>query len=153
MHVVLPFVAGTTIYTLWRSSRLFVFEWYKAFGLSGWISQMRRLALPYRHDLPSWFLYSLPDALWVYSFTAALALIWAGQGRCLNRLGWLLIPSVLALGGEVGQLLHVVPGTFDWSDVIAYVVAGAVGSLLPNVVLHNLAIPFRKNPYAVAQSS
>ena len=132
IHVVLPLVLGATIYTLWRSSRLLVFRWYGVAGLSGWVSDGRILALPYRHVLPSWALYSLPDALWVYSFTSSLVLIWAVPTKASYYSLWIALPCLLALGGEFGQMLHLVPGTFDWSDVIVYVVAGVLGLVLPN---------------------
>ena len=93
-----------------------------------------------------------PCALWVYSFTAALVLIWSEQ-RASYRIVWLAMPSLLALGGEFGQMFHIVPGTFDWSDVTAYLIAGLSGFLLPSGTLSTLHNLFRKGPHAIEQAS
>jgi hypothetical protein len=132
-HVLLPLLVGASIYTLWRSRHLLVFGWYRATGLGHLVEYVRHVAYPFRSAVPQVILYSLPDALWVYSFTAALALIWRFESKSLPRLIWLLIPSVLAVGAEFGQALHLVPGTFDLSDIISYIIAGVLGSILPNI--------------------
>jgi hypothetical protein len=112
-----------------------VFGWYDRLGISHTIVALRRVAGPWRHDIPSALLYSLPDALWVYAFTAALALIWKMQPKTTQRLLWLFLPSILAIGAEFGQAVHLVQGTFDWLDVVSYVLAGTFGAFLPQMTL------------------
>ena len=121
--VVLPVLAGAGIYTLWRSKNLLVFTWYRWVGLSPWVMDLRREAARVRHIIPGVILYSLPDALWVYSFTALLGFIWSGQRSGIGRRLWIMLPLALGVGGEFGQLWHVVPGTFDWADLGAYFAA------------------------------
>jgi hypothetical protein len=68
LHVFLPLLVGTSIYTLRRSRQLLVFKWYEVIRLSGVVAFLRHAAHPLRQILPPIVLYSIPDALWVYSF-------------------------------------------------------------------------------------
>lgn len=92
---------------------------------------------PFKHFVPSVLLFSLPDALWVYSFTALLGYIWSKQPTCWERKLWTLVPVSLGLGGEFGQLLHLIPGTFDWGDVAAYLVAWFAAFISVSVFLNH----------------
>lgn len=126
-NVLLPIIIGAGIYTLWRSPHLLVFHWFDQVGLIHFVERARQVASIYRSSIPQIILYSLPDALWVYSFTAALVLIWETDSSSLHRLLWLLLPMVSAIGAEFGQAFHWVPGTFDWWDVFSYFIAGILG--------------------------
>ena len=133
--VVMPLFLGTSIYTLWRSKTLLVFTWYNWAGLESHVMAIRRGAAPFRHLLPGWFLYSLPDALWVFSFTALIEYIWTSHPLGLGRRLWILLPVCLSVGGEFGQLFHLIPGTFDWADVFAYLAAYLAASASVSTVL------------------
>jgi hypothetical protein len=139
-HVALPVFVGVAIYTLWRSPHLLVFDWYQRVGLSVPISLARSTAAPIKRSIPAVVLYSVPDAMWVYAFTSALTLIWMDRSSSAQRNIWLVVPSVLALGAEFGQALHVVPGTFDWADVACYIIAGVLGLLLPRIKLSHISL-------------
>ena len=141
---------GTAIYTIWRSQNLIVFHWYAIAGLIPVVAAARHALYAYRSVIPQPLLYSLPDALWVYSFTAALVLIWRRESVSLQKGLWLLLPSMLALGAEFGQALHLMPGTFDWSDVIAYIFAGVLGSTLPRVSLTAIRAKSGTEQYVIA---
>jgi hypothetical protein len=115
--MVLPIALGTAIYVLWRTQQLLVFRWVEALGLMPAVSTARDALAGIGRALPAWVLYSLPDALWVYAGTAFYALVWnPGPGR--PRLFWTSLPGVLALGGELGQALGAVPGTFCPIDML-----------------------------------
>ena len=150
LHVIFPLLVGTSIYTLWRSRQLLVFRWYEVVRLSGVVAFVRHAAHPFRRIIPPIVLYSIPDALWVYSFTAALALLWRNDSNSLPRAGWLLLPSALGLAGEFGQAVHLVPGTFDFSDVLCYLVGGVLGSVLPNISLTRIGLTTARCPYDVS---
>lgn len=63
-------------------------------------------------------IYSLPDLLWVFSFTMLLNGIW---GRQMNaRCFWLTLPLITAFAFELGQLVEAIDGTFDIYDLGAY---------------------------------
>jgi hypothetical protein len=136
VFVVIPLFIGATIYTLWRSKTLLVFAWYRWAGLETLVMSMRKEVAGFRHLLPGVFLYSLPDALWVYSLTALLQFVWTKQPMSWERRIWTLLPVCLGVGGEFGQLLHLIPGTFDWADVAAYLVAWAAASISVSAFLN-----------------
>jgi hypothetical protein len=129
-HVIAPILIGAVIYILWRSKNLFVFRWLEMAGLAQIVTAAREYGFFYRSSIPQIVLYSLPDALWVYSYTAALALIWE-RDLSRQRLIWILLPTVTAVGAEFVQFFHIISGTFDWSDVWSYLVAGFFGSNIP----------------------
>jgi hypothetical protein len=121
--VVLPVVLGAGVYLLWRSTRLRVFRWVDDVAAGGALSSLRHAVASVR--LPGWVLFSLPDALWVYAFTACMALIWRPRpGR--QAVFWIAIAPVLALGAELGQLAGLVPGTFDAADFWLSALASAI---------------------------
>lgn len=132
LHVVFPVAVGAAIYTLWRSKRLLVFDWYRWAGWQTAVSVVRADAFGLRHLIPGPVLYSLPDALWVYSFTAFMTLLWSKQRKTFARTFWLLLPTTMAASCEIGQFLKIVPGTFDIVDLLSYFVAGVLAWILVN---------------------
>jgi hypothetical protein len=127
--VYLPILIGGGIYSLWRSKQLMVFRWYRWVGLTTAVEIARERLAGIKHFIPAPILYSLPDALWVYSFTALMYLLWLDEPPGYERALWILLPVSMGIGAEFGQLLKVVPGTFDWSDVLAYVAAFVSASI------------------------
>src|SRR2546429_9694493 len=81
LQVVFPVAVGAAIYTLWRSKRLLVFAWYRWAGWQDAVSVAREDAFGLKHFVPGPVLYSLPDALWVHSFTAFMTLLWSKQEK------------------------------------------------------------------------
>jgi hypothetical protein len=132
VHVAFPIFCGTAIYSLWRSKTLLVFTWYRWADIYAPIMSLRSHVSGFRHLVPGPILFSLPDALWVYSFTAFIQYLWAEQPKCYAKTLWPLLPVALACGAEIGQLFAVVPGTFDPVDLIAYVVAWKAASISVN---------------------
>jgi hypothetical protein len=89
---------------------------------------LRAHAANARHLVPDLVLYSAPDALWVYSFTFIMQAIWLREPQSLARTVWTLLPLVLSVGAEFGQLAKIVPGTFDVMDIVAYLIAWAAAT-------------------------
>jgi hypothetical protein len=119
MQVVAPVVAGASIYLLWRTESLLVFRWLAEVGLLSAARYLRHVARPVRDVIPSFVVFSLPDALWCYGFTAVLRQVWSG--RVSERAAWFwgALPLVLGCGSEVAQRLRLLPGTFDPIDLCA----------------------------------
>jgi hypothetical protein len=130
INVFVPILIGAGIYTLWRSKTLLVFKWYRWVAIDTPMLSLRSYVSPARHLLPAAVIYSLPDALWVYSFTTLLQYVWAGHSRCPERTFWSCLPVALAVGSEIGQHFGLVPGTFDPVDLVAYFVAWATASVV-----------------------
>lgn len=108
--VVFPLVLGTAIYCLFRDREIFLFELLRQLGLNDFPS----IEIPRNCEFLA---TSLPDGLWVYSFTRWLSIIW---GRVTT---WHFVPPLLAIGSEIGQVTGLVPGTFDSCDLFAYLLA------------------------------
>ena len=98
---VLTLIIGGLIYILFRTDSLVMFKWFAALSLDKPIEYLRDSTLTVKNHLPDWFLFSLPDGLWIFSYITF----------------------------ELGQLFNIVPGTFDAIDLIFYI-AGAVFPLV-----------------------
>jgi hypothetical protein len=105
--VLLPLAVGAAIYVGWRTTSLLVFDWMAICGIS------RDVFRP-TVGLPETLLYSLPDGCWVFAGTSWMLIIW----RRLHL--WVFVFLTLAIGGEFGQALRLVPGTFEWNDIGFY---------------------------------
>lgn len=117
VNVILALFVGATIYILFRSRTLLVFSWLDFVGIGEAVNGLRTIVFPYRQNLPEWFVYSLPDGLWVYAITSFYIHLWANHNS-VYRFFWILLGAVCAIGGEFGQLLDIVPGTFCLMDLI-----------------------------------
>lgn len=108
LHVLLPVLSGTMIYAFWRGIPL--------------IDSSREIfplfSLKYA---PDWLIYNLPDGLWCYALLSTLFLIW--KGRSVHYSLWLLVAIAFTFLSEIIQAYHLIQGTFDWNDLIAYTVA------------------------------
>lgn len=107
IRVALPIAVGASIYIGWRSPDLQVFHWIENLGAA---SLIVRPTTP----IASWMLYSLPDGLWCLAFTNWMLLIW-------NRaVPWVWTGVILGVTTELGQLLGIVPGTYELLDIGFY---------------------------------
>jgi hypothetical protein len=115
-HVILPLLAGGFIYAGWRDPTLPMFRWFEFMGLGPLIRQLRLTTVPLLVKLPYWCPFSLPDAIWVYALTAFMAIIWT-ETNSRVKVFWLSLGLLLGAGSELGQLVAIVPGTFDIADL------------------------------------
>jgi len=127
-HVLTLFIGGL-IYILFRSVSLKMFKWFEIIGLSNIANELRNYTAEYLDEIPNWILFSLPDGLWVFSYVSLLLLVWQNS-LSENSLFWILIIPFLALGSEGGQLIGVIPGTFDGYDLLFY----SIGMIAPFVI-------------------
>jgi len=129
LHVALPMLAGGLIYVCWRDPGLMMFKWFRALGWEPIILQLRLATAAGTTTLPFWFVYSLPDGLWVYALSAFMGHVWSGSRATIVRFAFLSAGPVLGVGSELGQLARLVPGSFDWTDLVFYLAAGALAFL------------------------
>lgn len=110
LHIVLPIFIGSMIYILFREKNLLMFEWFSCFKLDFIIDFLRNNFYEYRTYIPKSVLFSLPDALWVYSFTMFLSIYFKNK----------IILSAIFVGSIITEILQLwfVVGTFDIYDVI-----------------------------------
>ena len=128
-------LSGGLVYISFRQDTLKMFRWFDSINLSAVISELRLLTLPLSDHLPNWFLYSLPDGLWICSYLSVLLVVWDNV-ISKHNIHWLLLVPMIAIFSEIGQLFKIVPGTFDILDLIFYL----GGTVLPILVFTNLKI-------------
>ena len=103
-----------------------MFQWFRALGGEPIILQWRVAAAAATTALPLWFVYSLPDGLWVYALTAFMGHVRSGSRAGFSKVAFLGAGPALGAGSELGQLAGLVPGSFDWTDLVFYLAAGAL---------------------------
>ena len=111
-----PLSIGGLIYILFRTDSLLMFRWLDMLGATAFIQSCRKYMID-RLNLPDWIIFSLPDALWVFSFTSLMLIIWHGKFS-YNSIFWLLLAPIIGLFSELGQLVGIIPGTFDIIDLL-----------------------------------
>ena len=122
LHVLAPILIGSSVYVFWRVDTLLVFYWIDSLRMGSFVNDARVILEPMRNLLPNWFLYSLPDALWVYAATAFWILVWRGESKHCFR-AWTSVGVLVATMSELGQAIRVVPGTFCAVDLTLGLVA------------------------------
>lgn len=120
INVVFPLLLGGLIYILFRSENLLMFSWIKFCKIYSIISFFREHN--FTKYLPQWFLYSFPDALWVYSFCCFFKIIWIKETKIFFILSGIII--VLSLITELMQHTKIIAGTFDLTDFFFIFLAG-----------------------------
>lgn len=115
----LVFLLGVLIYLLFRSESIRVFDYLTYVKLDKPLSIIRSFTLPLTQFIPDWIIYSLPDGLWLFSFSLIISEIWNKEDN-IRFWFWTLLLPFTAIIWELGQALHVVSGTFDWIDAFIY---------------------------------
>lgn len=127
INCVLPLGIGAMLYLATRDPSLHMFHWARLICIEPLINLLRStFGSTIISLVPAWILFTLPDALWMYAFTAAIILIWSSKTTA-----YLFIPFIIGIGSEIGQFFKFVPGTFDPVDVLCYL----SGFLLPIIFL------------------
>lgn len=133
-------IMGGMIYLLFRSNSLLMFKWLKKIYLFEEIECIRRETLNLVEYFPNWFLFSLPDGLWIFSYISLIFLIWDAN---LNQktVFWASVIPCIAIISEFGQLFNWVHGTFDILDLSFYF----LGTITPFLIFGQDLLYLRKN--------
>ncbi len=109
---IMALATGLLIYLLYRPQGAFFVE---LTGLGTYIPAV-----------PTWFVGSLPDGLWMFSLTLIVLTIW-GLRLSHQSTPWLAATAICGLGFEILQLSSIVPGVFDpidiWATAVGFVLA------------------------------
>lgn len=118
----LPVFLGGLIYLTYRADTLLMFSWAKYIGLTDFVNFLRTDNFLQNLTIPNWVKYSLPDALWLFSFTYIILLLWDFK---INRQSvlWIFLTPTVGLFSELGQLVEIIPGTFDKIDLLLLLLA------------------------------
>lgn len=129
----LPLILGGLIYLTYRTDALLMFVWFNKTGLSDQINFLRTNEQLQNLIIPDWVKFSLPDALWLFSFTYVLLILWDFK---INRQSafWLFLVPIIGLFSEIGQSIGIISGTYDMVDLTLLLIATA----LPFFQLKNL---------------
>lgn len=118
-----PVFLGGLIYIVYRVKTLIMFDWFENYSKINDLVIFLRKNLVFKNiSIPDWVLFSLPDALWLYSFTYIVLLLWDFKINKQSLL-WISFPPLIGLFSELGQLIHIIPGTFDITDLIFLMIA------------------------------
>jgi hypothetical protein len=128
IHVILPLLIGGLIYISFRSISLRMCNWFEVIGINDFTSWIRCSMNPLKNNIPSWTYFSLPDGLWVYSFSSALIILWGNQYK--KGKYWLLIPLLFGAIIELAQGIKLFPGTFDIIDFVFCLLASYLSIII-----------------------
>lgn len=123
----LPLILGGFIYIIFRTERLIMFRWFEYLNISNKISNIQNLRNI--SSFPNWFIYSLPDGLWMFSYTAASLEIWK-HAITKQNIFWIFSIPIVAVLSEFLQIFKIIPGTFDFIDLTFYL----LGILFPSYI-------------------
>lgn len=128
---IIPVIVGGLIYLTYRTDSLLMFSWLEKVQLRGAVDWLRSNNHLQNLEMPGWVKFSLPDALWLFSFTYIVLLLWDFN---INKqsIGWILLAPIVGLSSEFGQLFKIIPGTFDIVDVLLLLLASSLPLLSVN---------------------
>ena len=90
--------------------------------------------------LPDWFIYSVPDGLWMFSFVLSVLSIWNFK---LDKTSWIWVCSAILIGlsFELMQIFVKQIGVFDWNDLFIMMVSAAIAlTMFPNKIIPDMRI-------------
>jgi len=88
-------------------------------------------------SIPYWVKYNLADGLWLYSYMATISIIWKVDNS-FSLYAWIIIALLSAFLMETLQSYHVVPGTFDWYDLLAYIIFASLFFFTYQIIFFNI---------------
>lgn len=115
-------ISGSIIYILFRPSSLLMFRWFNDLSLMHSIHYLREVSQGIDRHLPTWVINSAPFALWVLAYSFLIESIWGGL-RNRSKTFWHLLIPIIAFFTEVAQTATIIPGKFDWIDLLLLLLA------------------------------
>lgn len=122
-------LCGSLIYALFRTSNLKMFFWFEKLNFLNTISKLRSFTTNSTAQIPNIILYSLPDGLWLFSYVSLVLYVWKNK-ISQGNLFWIFIVPIVSITSELGQIIKIIPGTFDFLDLIMYL----LGTALPFII-------------------
>ncbi|SIT72900.1 hypothetical protein SAMN05216526_1759 [Ectothiorhodosinus mongolicus] len=120
---------GGLIYITYRDHSLLMFRWFDVLGVDAWVAGLGDQILNLYSPPNAWFVYSLPNLLWLISGVLLFEAIW-GRIASRQKVIWVSAFCMVAIGAELLQWVNIVPGTFDvhdlWPMVLVYLAYLAV---------------------------
>lgn len=120
------------MYISFRPDTLKMFHFFKVFGLLDYLEELQHN--PAR--VPFWMLYNLPDGMWLFAYSILQGCFWNFKIR--DCWMFILVMPFICIPHEFLQGLGIMHGTYDPSDVLAYLLALSAGFTYVYLV-HRLA--------------
>ena len=118
----IPIVLAAIIYFGFRSKETVFFQLCELLIPNQTIIILREFLQQYKHHVAESIIYSLPGALWIFAFSNFTWLFRKNQfDKTFISLSLFFYLSSILL--EIGQLVKVTDGVFDFNDVIYYTLA------------------------------
>ncbi len=136
--MLIPLIFGSFVYVLFRSEKLLMFQWFQFLNINDFIQSIRISNMD--SVFPDWFLYNLPDGLWILSYVLISIEVWNRKINAQSAFWILMIPFVAILS-EMLQYFNMLVGTFDILDLTFYI----LGTLIPFILHKNLNLITIKN--------
>jgi len=138
--VLTPLFLGGLIYILFRTENLVYNNWIQVDFSYFYVLNNIKYGGQLYDFLPVWFVYSLPDGLWIFSLNSFIILLW-NREVTLSLFVWLLAIILLAMCHELLQKFNIIRGTFDIYDMIFYL----IGGILPPIIFMKIKINQNEN--------
>lgn len=122
-------ILGMAIYILFRPPELLFFDWVNNTGLYGSLESIRSKSVLWNSFLPDWFIFSLPNGLWAFSYSLLMIFLWS-KSTAVIKYFWIGSIPLVVFGFELLQFSGNLPGTFCRHDLIFLAVGMGGGILL-----------------------
>lgn len=110
-------IVGCSIYLLFRSKSLNLYQWCSTLGLSTVIDDARFCVQDWY--IPNFIKFSLPDGLYVAAYILIMDYIWQDDENFIKHIVISSVP-LFTIISEILQYFKLVKGTFDNIDLIFY---------------------------------
>jgi len=121
-------IMGMGTYLLFKNNNMLIFEWIPKLRI------FKNIYIPIKQSIfTSILLYNFPDALWFLSGIFFLRFIWFYKIKEQNL--YLLCFYLIGAIFEISQLSNMIPGTFDFLDLLFMGIGAFVESLLYKIFI------------------
>ena len=121
-NIIVPIILGLFIYIVYRSNDTIIFYWFSCIGIEFIIDSIRNSDIFFL-NIPFWLKYNFPDGLWVYSLINIFLFIWIDDINKHNFY-YVYISVLIACICEILQFYNIIPGTYDFIDILFYLFFG-----------------------------
>ncbi|SFI40004.1 hypothetical protein SAMN04487775_101127 [Treponema bryantii] len=121
LSIISLFIGGS-IYLFYRSHTLIMFSWLRFLNLEKYFTQN---TFNSNSTFLSFCVYSLPNGLWSFSAILLFGIVWKNSIR--HFLFFSIVFTLVNLLFEFLQLFNVIPGTFDFIDILVLLISLLAG--------------------------
>ncbi len=126
---------GGILYLLFRPHNLEMFNWLDSIRCEKYFNQHNFNS---NSKIISFCIFSLPNGLWLLSAIILLGLIWKNNKHIFYIYALLFV--IISLAFELFQLLRIIPGTFDFLDIITLVISFLLGIIIYHLIIQRYLV-------------